>query len=119
MKTTIILVYSLLALNLGICQSPKTEPDISGNWYSAQLDRSTITIYRHTDGLWYSKIISSDKKEFIGKTTLKQLKYNAATNTYEGGLTPPDKNINLSSKVTIEKDGRLKNIGSKLFLSKT
>jgi uncharacterized protein (DUF2147 family) len=95
------------------------ENDITGNWYCEEIDKTTMKIFKSSDGLWYSTILASDDKKDVGKNALKKLAYNPTEKLYKGDLYVSSQNFNLSAVVSLQPDGRLKVVGRRLIISKT
>jgi uncharacterized protein (DUF2147 family) len=95
------------------------ENDIAGNWYCEEADKTTMKIFKNTDGFWYSTILTSDDKKGIGKNALKKMEYNPIEKQYKGDLYVAGKNLNLSATVSLQPDGKLKIVGKKVIISKT
>ena len=53
------------------------EKDFIGNWYCADMDKSTIEVYKAKDGFWYTKIIQSEKATNVGKVVLNKTIFNS------------------------------------------
>lgn len=117
MKKIIITLSALFVALLTYAQT--IESKITGNWFCAEMDKSTINIYKATDGYWYAKIIKSVDSKKIGKMILSKVKFNTGNNNYTGTLTPPTNSMEINATVTFTEDGKLKLVEKKLFITKT
>ena len=95
------------------------QPSIIGNWYSTDMENSTIRIYKTKSGQLYGKIIKSKNPDLIGSIILKKLLYDRKINVWTGEIRKPRSEI--SAKVNIQKvsDEKLKLVAKKYFITKT
>ena len=117
MKKVMLLILTVLFVFFINAQN--TADKIAGNWYNEDLDKSTINIFKASDGFWYANIIKSADSKKIGKTLLSKIKFNAADNNYTGILTSPTNSMEIKATITLTTNGKLKLVGKKLFITKT
>lgn len=117
MKKVILLLLTVLTVFTANAQN--AESKIAGNWHNEELDKSTMNVYKATDGFWYAKIIKSSDSKKIGKMILSKVKFNMGDNNYKGILTPPTNSMEINATITFTSDGKLKLIGKTLFITKT
>ncbi|MGL4630096.1 MAG: DUF2147 domain-containing protein [Leadbetterella sp.] len=116
-SATIILIICTLWANYSFGQV--TEKGIVGNWYSEEMDQSTIQIYLAKDGAYYGKIIKSPKPDHIGAIIFHQLRFNEKEQEWSGTIRQPKKDISINAKVTMVSKDKLKLVGTKLIITKT
>lgn len=113
-----ILITFFFVGTYAFCQ---TAVSITGNWKCELKDKPVeMEIYLATDSAYYGKVIndnSSPSKN--GIITLKKLKYNKATQTFNGSMQPHDADVELNVSIKIIDKDRLKLIAKKLFVSRT
>ncbi len=98
----------------------QTASTIIGQWKDEKEPDRQMEFYLDKDGLYYAKTINSKKKEMInGQVLIKKLKYDEASKTFKGIMSPPDANLELNATVTIVTDEKLKIVAKKLVMSKT
>lgn len=92
---------------------------IIGSWYAEELDQSTIEVTRLTDGSFQGTIKASSTPTYIGHKVIYNFRYHEEERSYKGTISSAARNMELEGVITVEKDGRLKLIGKKLFMTKT
>jgi hypothetical protein len=116
-KRTILTTATLLFI---LAVRAQTASTIIGQWKDEKEPDRQMEFYLDKDGLYYAKTINSKKKEMInGQVLVKKLKYDEASKTFKGTMSPPDANLELSATVTIVTNDRLKIVAKKLVMSKT
>lgn len=114
LKLTIsILFFTILSF------SQNNVNDFKGNWFTSEMNNTTISIFLLTDGFWYGKIIKSDTKENIGKLLLNKMKFDKTKNVLEGQLNSPSNGMTVNATVSLDGDKKLKVVGKKLLITKT
>lgn len=116
---TLLLLLCLPFLSTGSWEPQGNGRDLVGNWYSEDLDQSTISITQVAQGLWHARIVNSANKESIGKALISGMRLSATRNEFEGRLTSPKSNMDVTATIVVLPDGRLRVTGKKLFLKKT
>ncbi|MFM9838298.1 MAG: hypothetical protein ACKVOQ_08550 [Cyclobacteriaceae bacterium] len=115
-RTTLTCATVLLAL-AAFSQSASS---IVGQWKDEKEPDRQMEFYQDKDGLYYAKTINSKKKEMVnGQVLVKKLKYDEASKTFKGTMSPPDANLELNATVTIVSNDKLKIVAKKLVMSKT
>ncbi len=114
-----IVILFLYLVNVLMAHAQNAEGKIAGDWYNEELDKSTINVYKSTDGLWYAKITKSEDPDKVGKMLLSKVKYDATEKVHTGILTPPTNSMEINATITFTKDGKLKLVGKKLVMTKT
>lgn len=104
--STIILLF---VANTMFAQITST---IIGKWKAEDQPDKGSEIYLAKDGLYYGK-------ESNGKILLKKLKYDDATKTFKGIMTPPDKDIEFNVTISFINNNKLKIVAKKFFITKT
>lgn len=117
MKKIILSITLILAGILVFAQTAETK--FLGKWYTEEKDKTTVDVYKATDGLYYGKIVASAKPEFIGKMMMLKLKFNAKDNTLEGNMKQPSDGMEAKSTLSIVDDKTLKVVAKKFFMTKT
>jgi hypothetical protein len=93
---------------------------IVGQWKDEKEPDRQMEFYQDKNGLYYAKTINSKKKEMVnGQVLVKKLKYDEASKTFKGTMSPPDANLELNATVTIVTNDKLKIVAKKLVISKT
>lgn len=114
LKFTIsILFFTILSF------SQNNVNDFKGNWFTSEMNNTTISIFLLTDGFWYGKIIKSDTEENIGKLLLNKMKFDKTKNVLEGKLNSPSNGMTVNATVSLDGDKKLKVVGKKLLITKT
>jgi len=113
-------IFCLLVSLLINCHFVSAQMMITGKWKGEDQPDTHVEIYKASDGLFYGKLIyENGKTENLGKDMLKQLKFDKATNTYKGTMTPPDKELLLNVTLSLVDTDKIKLVARKLLLSKT
>jgi hypothetical protein len=113
-----ILATLFTLITLGV--SAQDANTLTGKWKGEDKPNNHVQFCLGDDGLYYGKLVFEDgKKENLGKVMMKQLKYETATKTYKGTMTPPDKNIDLKVTLTFEGNDKIKVVAKKFFMTKT
>jgi hypothetical protein len=111
-----ILVFLFFSMG-GFAQSAET---IAGKWQAENDANRQSEIYLAKDGFYYGKLIAEKgKTENLGKLILKKLKYDSATQTFKGTMSPPDRNMELEATVSFVGKDKLKIVARKFLMSKT
>ena len=119
MKNNKIVHITLLIIIFSLNSFANKEHNIIGKWYAEEIEKSTIEIEQKEDGNFYGEIVASEKKEWIGKTVLDNLKYDSKTNTWKGEIYSLKRNMTIDVTLSLESEMRLKLVGKKLFMTKT
>ena len=102
LKFTIsILFFTILSF------SQNNVNDFKGNWFTSEMNNTTISIFLLTDGFWYGKIIKSDTEENIGKLLLNKMKFDKTKNVLEGKLNSPSNGMTVNATVSLDGDTAL------------
>jgi hypothetical protein len=116
-KRTILTTAVMLCM---LAVRAQTASIIIGQWRDEKEVDRQMEFYLDKDGLYYAKTINSKKKEMInGQVLVKKLKYDEASKTFKGTMSPPDANLELNATVTIVTNDKLKIVAKKLVMSKT
>lgn len=98
----------------------RQNPDvIIGKWYCEELDKSTFKVTKNASGVYSAVIIKSADPSFVGKTAMKNVKYVAAKNHWEGTIISVKRKKELDGVFMLQANGQLKVVGTLLFFSKT
>ena len=119
MKNNKIVHITLLMILFSLYSYVDKEHSIIGKWYAEEIEKSTIEIEQKEDGNFYGEIVASEKKEWIGKMVLDNLKYDSKTNTWKGEIYSLKRNMTIDVTLSLESEMRLKLVGNKLFMTKT
>ena len=110
----------LLLMLICIGVSAQTGSSIIGKWKGEDQPNNHVQFYFEKDGFYYGKLVSENgKTQNIGKAMMKQLKYDATTNTYKGTMTPPDKNITVNVTLSLIGNDKIKVVAKKFLITKT
>jgi hypothetical protein len=115
MKNILLITY--LIFTSFYTQSTVNVQKIEGNWFIKEENNMTVKIYKAIDGFYYGKILSCDKKEYIGKLLMRKLKFNETSKSYEGTMKEPNNSIVAKAKLILVGDNQLKITASKFFIS--
>jgi uncharacterized protein (DUF2147 family) len=101
--------------------SAQSANDLLGKWKAAEDGSRQIEFYLSTDGYFYGKAIgnSSDGKMKAGHLFLQKIWYDAASKSWKGTLHPPDANMSIDARITIDSQAKMKVVGQKFFMTKT
>ncbi|MFY8035654.1 MAG: hypothetical protein ACOVMQ_00735 [Cyclobacteriaceae bacterium] len=111
---TTALLLSLLAVRA------QTAATIAGQWKDEKDPDRQMEFYLDKDGLYYAKAIHSKKKDVAnGQVLVKKLKYDAATQTFVGTMSPPDSGLELNATITFQTKDKIKIVAKKSILTKT
>lgn len=111
---TTALLLSLLAARA------QTASAIEGQWKDEKDPDRQMEFYLDKDGLYYAKVIHSKKKDVTnGQVLVKKLKYDEATQTFKGFMSPPDSNLELNATITFLAKDKIKIVAKKAILTKT
>lgn len=113
---TTLLVVSVFNYSFTTRQNPDA---IIGKWYCEELDKSTFQVTKDATGVYSAVIVKSADPSFVGKTAIKNVKYIAAKNHWEGTIISVKRKKELDGVFTLQANGQLKVVGSLLFFSKT
>ncbi len=115
-RTTLTCALVLLAL-AAFSQSASS---IIGQWKDEADPDRQMEFYLDKDGLYYAKGINDKNKESIaGKTLVKKLKYDEATKTFQGLMSPPDAKLELNATISFMGHDKLKIVAKKFVMTKT
>lgn len=114
------IILTTTALLFMLTVRAQTASAIIGQWKDEKEPERQMEFYLDKDGLYYAKTINSKKKEMVnGQVLVKKLKYDEASKTFKGTMSPPDANLELNATVTIMSNDKLKIVAKKLVMSKT
>jgi hypothetical protein len=114
------IILTTAALLCMLALRAQTASTIIGQWKDEKEPDRQMEFYLEKDGLYYAKTINSKKKELVnGQVLVKKLKYDEASKTFKGTMSPPDANLELNATVTIVSNDKLKIVAKKLVMSKT
>jgi hypothetical protein len=100
--------------------SAQTGSEIIGQWKGEKEPERQMEFYLDKDGLYCAKAITSKQTEMVKEQVLlKKLKYDEASKTFRGMMSPPDANVELNATVTMISSNKLKIVAKKLVMSKT
>lgn len=119
MKFSLLICIALAVLLFSSAFAPTTQASIVGIWEAPDLENSTIQVYQDTDGLFYGKIIESDRQDWIGEVILKETTYDADEKAWKGEIYSLRRFFTVDAVLTLESTDKLKLVGSRFFLSKT
>jgi len=112
-------ILTVAVITILLCSSFTTENSILGNWFSPDMEHSTIEVYKADDGLIYGKIIDCDKKEWIGETILKKVAYDEESKQWKGEIYSLVRNTSIDVTLNFHSENQLKIVGKKWFITKT
>ena len=116
-KRTILTTTALLVMLAARAQSASA---IIGQWKDEKEPDRQMEFYLDKDGLYYAKIINSKRKEMInGQVLVKKLKYDEATKTFKGLMSPPDAKLELNVTISFSGQDKLKIVAKKFVMTKT
>jgi hypothetical protein len=79
-----------------------------------------MEFFQEKDGSYTSKVINDMSKEpKNGALILKNLKFDKHSKSFNGKMSPPDKDIELTAIVSFVSNDKLEVKASKLFMTKT
>lgn len=116
MKLLILIIIQIF----GIVTMQTDDNKIIGQWKGEKEPEKRSEFYLAKDGFYYGKLIADgDKTENKGKIIMKKLSYDAATKSYKGIMSPPDKDIELNVTISFVTNDRIKVVAKKFIISKT
>jgi hypothetical protein len=116
-KRTILTTTALLIMLAARAQSASA---IIGQWQDEKEPDRQMEFYLDKDGLYYAKTINSKRKEMInGQVLVKKLKYDEATKTFKGLMSPPDAKLELNVTISFSGQDKLKIVAKKFVMTKT
>ncbi|MEM7658389.1 MAG: hypothetical protein AAF399_19840 [Bacteroidota bacterium] len=118
MKSLIIGICFLLAF-VSPTILPAQPASLLGNWGAPDLENSTIKVYEAEDGLIYGKIIASDEADWIDKVILKQVKYDATSESWKGEVYSLRMYFSVDVELSLLSEERLKLVGRRFLMKKT
>jgi hypothetical protein len=99
---------------------PQTESSIIGQWKDIEQPDRQMEFYLDKDGLYYAKAVNDKSKESInGKVLVKKLKFDEATKTFKGLMSPPDAKLELNVTISFSGQDKLKIVAKKFVMTKT
>ncbi|WP_407527943.1 DUF2147 domain-containing protein [Lacibacter sp. MH-610] len=120
MNKLILLTTLLVVIVFNYSFTTRQNPDaIIGKWYCEELDKSTFQVTKDASGVYSALIVKSADPSFVGKTAMKNVKYIAAKNHWEGTIISIKRKKELDGVFTLQANGQLKVIGSVFLISKT
>jgi hypothetical protein len=117
MKTRRFLLLILLA-NIQFLIAQTKETAIAGYWYEEDLDKSTIEVFKGSNGFWSAKILKSADAKKVNKVLFTDGVFNAKDVSYKATLTHPSTGMEIGTTMTIEAK-KLKIVGKKFVITKT
>ncbi len=114
-------IFFTTALLLGVLAArAQTAATIVGQWRDEQKPERQREFYQDKDGLYYSKVINSQSKDMLnGQLLVKKMKYDDATKTFTGMMSPPNAKLELDATITVLSNDKLRIVAKKLLISKT
>jgi hypothetical protein len=115
---SITLIFTFLMLTFA---SVASNPDkMLGKWSFDENSKSIVEVYLAKDGMYYGKIISAgDEKMKVGHLVFQKCKYEASSTSLKGIIKPSDTAKEMNVTISLDKDGKLKAVAKKFFMSKT
>jgi len=111
-----IMAFSLLLLVF----KANAQDGIVGKWKGEDKPNNHMEIFLAKNGLYYGKLVyENGKTENLGKQLLKDLKFDASTNTFQGTMMPPDRNLELTVTITPLNTDKIKVVAKKFLITKT
>jgi hypothetical protein len=104
-RTLLTCALALIALT-AYSQSASS---IIGKWKDIEQPDRQMEFYLDKDGLYYAKAVNDKSNESInGKVLVKKLKYDDATKTFKGLMSPPDAKLELTATISFIGQDKLK-----------
>jgi hypothetical protein len=118
MKMTII-TFTISMLSM--CFIKQNAEGMLGKWIADEDKKKVVEIYLAKDGFYYGRDIGSteDGKGKFGHLIFQKCTYETKTETLNGTMQPPDKKIDLAVTIQLEKNGKLRVVAKKFFMTKT
>jgi len=116
---TKVVLFSTAILLYLISYYPSDENKIVGTWEAKELENSLIQVYRAEDGLFYGKIIKSDREDWVNEIILKETKYSIRDKTWSGLVYSLERKMHINVTINMESSTKLKLVGKKFFMTKT
>lgn len=95
-----------------------SQDNYEGQWLIKDLDNSIISLYKATDGYYYSKILKSENtfynNQIIFKGTLVDSK-----NLIDGTFITPKSKMKIKAKIYADSKDQIRMVGKKYFITKT
>jgi hypothetical protein len=101
--------------------SAQNANDLLGKWNAEDDATKQVEFFLSTDGYFYGKAVgnSSDGKMKAGHLFLQKIWYDAANKSWKGTLHPPDVNMSIDARITVDGHQKIKVVGQKFFMTKT
>jgi hypothetical protein len=115
-RTLLTCALALIAL----AASSQSASSIVGQWKDIEQPDRQMEFYLDKDGLYYAKAVNDKSKETInGKVLVKKLRYDEATKTFKGLMSPPDAKLELAATISFIGHDKLKIVAKKWVMTKT
>jgi hypothetical protein len=112
----LVLSISFSTLSLGAI----AQNNLLGRWKDEKDNKRVVEIYLAKDGLYYGKVVKlPDNTAKLGHLLFQKCSFDAKTESLNGTMHPPKGNIMIDATIQLDKDGKLKVVGKKLFVTKT
>jgi len=120
MKRIMLIGFGMAIALISLRARAQTENEsIAGVWYAEELEQSMIEVVKKSDGDYEGVIQSSSEEKYVGHKVIYDFKYDPKENHYTGTISSASRNMKLDGTIILEKDGRLKLTGKKLFMTRT
>jgi hypothetical protein len=115
---SITLIFSFLMFSFA---SVASNPDkMLGKWAFDETPKSIVEVYLAKDGMYYGKVVASgDEKLKVGHLVFQKCKYEANSTSLKGIIKPSDTAKEMNVTISLDKNGKLKAVAKKFFMSKT
>jgi hypothetical protein len=115
-----IVILSFLFLFTKFNTFSQNETAFIGKWKNEEDTKRVIEIYLAKDGFYYGKGVGETNKNIkAGHLIFRKCKYDSNSKSLKGTMHPPDKLVEMNVNIQLEKDGKLKVVAKKLFMTKT
>jgi hypothetical protein len=114
-----LILSACIAVSFSCSLCAQSATTIAGKWKAENDPDQKSEFYLAKDNFYYAKVIESQNTENNGKIILKKIKYNEATKTYKGIMSPLDKDIELNATISFITNHKLMVVAKKAFMSKT
>jgi len=94
--------------------------NIIGKWKGVEESDRQIEFFQEKDGSFSGKVINDKSKDpKNGVVMIKNLKYDSKTKSFKGKMSPPDKDIQMDTKIIFIGNDKIKIESSMLFMTKS
>ncbi len=125
MTKTINATWSAVVAIMLFChQSPAQTVDmINGQWKNNEDSNLQLEFYKDNDGLYYGKTLKDSKKDGKelkkGSLLFKKLKFDGASKTFKGVMSPPGATMEINATLSFEGSDKIKVVAKKFVMTKT